>query len=431
MSRPMKTGGLKAWSLLASALQPLAPFWLRHRVARGKEEPERLGERLGMAGKPRPEGRLVWVHGASVGESLSALPLIEKLMTDGFHVLVTSGTVTSAAMMARRLPPATGGAMAIHQYVPLDLPRAVARFLDHWRPEAGLFVESDLWPNLIAATAARGIKLALVNARMSQASAEGWQRAPKTAAALLSAFDLCLAQDDEIAARFTGLGARGVTVVGSLKADAAPLAVDEAALAALKAEIGTRPVLLAAQTHAGEDETILPAHDALRLAFPDLLTIIVPRHVARGTDIAMLCGPRPSARRAMGQPVTPLTAVYIADTMGELGLFYRLASFCFLGGTLVPMGGHNPLEPAALGCAVLAGPHRSSAVTAYDTIFAAQGFGLVAASSDIAREVGRLIADPEGARRAGEAARTGAMALQGATAKSTALLEKLLADAQS
>jgi len=429
MSAPT-TGGLKAWSALASALQPLAPFWLRHRVARGKEEPERLGERLGLAGQARPEGRLVWVHGASVGESLAALPLIEKLMSDGFHVLVTSGTVTSAAMMAKRLPPAIGACRAIHQYVPLDLPRAVARFLDHWRPEAGLFVESDLWPNLIGAAAARGIKLALVNARMSQASADGWRRAPKTAAALLSAFDLCLAQDEEIAARFTGLGARGVTVVGSLKADAAPLAADDAALAALKAEIGARPVLLAAQTHAGEDETILPAHDALRLAFPDLLTIIVPRHVGRGQDIAMLCGPRPSARRAMGQPVTSITAVYIADTMGELGLFYRLAPFCFLGGTLVPMGGHNPLEPAALGCAVLAGPHRSSAVTAYDAIFAAQGFGLVAASGDIAREVGRLIADPEGARRAGEAARTGAISLQGAVAKSAALLEKLLADAQ-
>jgi 3-deoxy-D-manno-octulosonic-acid transferase len=194
----------------------------------------------------------------------------------------------------------------------------------------------------------------------------------------------------------------------------------------LRAEIGTRPLLLAAQTHPGEDETVLPAHDALVQAFPNLLTIIVPRHVGRGQDIAMLCGPRPSARRAMEQPITVLTAVYIADTMGELGLFYRLAPFCFLGGTLVPMGGHNPLEPAALDCAVLAGPDRSSARAGFDAILAAQGFGAVASSADIAREAGRLLADPAAARAAGEAARNGAASLRGAVAKSAALLEKLL-----
>ena len=427
----MTTMGLRAWKILGHVLQPLAPLWLRHRVVRGKEEPVRLSERMGVAGKARPEGRLVWVHGASVGESLAALPLIEKLMADGFHVLVTSGTVTSAAMMAQRLPTKIGNAIAIHQYVPLDLPRAVARFLDHWRPEAGLFVESDLWPNLIGAAQARGIKLALINARMSAKSAEGWRRAPKTATALLSAFDLCLAQDAEIAARFENLGARGVTVVGSLKADAPPLAADEAALADMRSAIGARPVLLAAQTHAGEDETILPAHDALRQAFPDLLTIIVPRHTVRGENIAMLCGPRPSARRSLQQPVTPLTAVYIADTMGELGLFYRLAPFCFLGGSLVPMGGHNPQEPAALGCAVLAGPHLKNSAAAHDAIFAAQGFGPVASSTDIAREAGRLIADPDAARQAGEAARQGAATLRGAVTKSAALLEELLSHARA
>ena len=427
----MTTMGLRAWKILGHVLQPLAPLWLRHRVVRGKEEPVRLSERMGVAGKARPEGRLVWVHGASVGESLAALPLIEKLMADGFHVLVTSGTVTSAAMMAQRLPTQIGNAIAIHQYVPLDLPRAVARFLDHWRPEAGLFVESDLWPNLIGAAQARGIKLALINARMSAKSAEGWRRAPKTATALLSAFDLCLAQDAEIAARFENLGARGVTVVGSLKADAPPLAADEAALADMRSAIGARPVLLAAQTHAGEDETILPAHDALRQAFPDLLTIIVPRHTVRGENIAMLCGPRPSARRSLQQPVTPLTAVYIADTMGELGLFYRLAPFCFLGGSLVPMGGHTPQEPAALGCAVLAGPHLKNSAAAHDAIFAAQGFGPVASSTDIAREAGRLIADPGAARQAGEAARQGAATLRGAVAKSAALLEELLSHARA
>ena len=174
MSHAPRPGGLAAWRLATRLVAPLAPLILRQRAVRGKEDRARIRERLGHAAFPRPQGRLVWVHGASVGESLSVLPLIERLTADGFAVLATSGTVTSAAMLAKRLPPG-----AIHQYVPLDLPRAVARFLDHWRPEAGLFVESDLWPNLIGAAQARGVKLALVNARMSEASAQSWRRAPK------------------------------------------------------------------------------------------------------------------------------------------------------------------------------------------------------------------------------------------------------------
>ena len=345
--------GLWGWRLATRVLTPVAPLLLRQRAARGKEDWARLNERLGIAGLARPAGRLIWLHGASVGESLSALPLIEKLKGQG-TVLVTSGTVTSAAMMSQRLP-----AGALHQYVPLDTPGAVARFLDHWKPDAGLFIESDLWPNLIGAARARGVKLALVNARISAASAERWRWARRSVKALLSAFDMVLAQDDEVAQRFRGLGARQVEVVGSLKADAPPLTTDEDALAAMRQAIDGRPVLLAAQTHPGEDETVLPAHDLLRARFPDLLTILIPRHTARGTDLEMLCGTRAVKRRSAGGRISSQTAIYIADTMGEMGLFYRLAPFCFLGGTLVPLGGHNPLEPAALHCAVLAGPHTA------------------------------------------------------------------------
>lgn len=409
---------LTGWRLLTGLAAPLAPLLLRQRAARGKEDTKRLGERLGHTQVPRPEGRLVWIHGASVGESLSALPLVERLQADGANVLVTSGTVTSAVLMQMRLPPG-----ALHQFVPLDTPGAVARFLDHWRPDMGLFVESDLWPNLILAAARRGVRLALVNARISARSAERWRMARDSGAALLGAFDLVLAQDEEIANRFRALGAKDVRVVGSLKADAPPLPVDEAGLAALRADIGTRPLLLAAQTHPGEDETLLPAHDQLRARYPDLLTILVPRHPERGPDIAMLCGARTAARRGAGERITPDTQIYVADTLGELGLFYRLAPFCFLGGTLVPLGGHNPLEPAALSCAVLAGPHTASAVKAYDAILAAQGFGRVFTSADIAREAARLIADPEGARAAGAAAAQGAARLAGAVARTLQALK--------
>ena len=385
------TPGLTAWRLLAGLASPLAPLLLGQRAARGKEDRTRLDERLGHATIPRPVGKLVWVHGASVGESLSALPLIERLLADGkVSVLVTSGTVTSATILGQRMPQG-----ALHQFVPLDTPGAVSRFLDHWKPDVGLFVESDLWPNLILSAASRGVRLALVNARISARSAGHWAWAKKSAAALLGAFDVVLAQDEEIACRFRHLGARDVQVVGSLKADAPPLAADEARLAALRAMIGKRPVLLAAQTHPGEDETVLPAHDILRGRFPDLLTILVPRHVERGSEIEMLCGARPSSRRSTGGIIGAQTAIYIADTLGEMGLFYRLAPFCFLGATLVPLGGHNVLEPAALHCAVLAGPHTENARDAFAAVLGAQGFGTVSSSADIAREAARLLSDPE------------------------------------
>src|SRR6185437_12744152 len=239
--------GLRAWRWLGMAVTPLAPLLLSERAARGKEERARMQERLGAAGLPRPAGRLIWIHGASVGESLAALPLIEQLLARGNAVLVTSGTVTSAAMMEARLP-----AGAIHQYVPLDTPRAVARFLDYWRPAAGLFVESDLWPTLLLEARQRGVKLALINARISERSAARWQWVPNMARTLLGAFDMVLAQDEDFAQRVRALGAVKVTNGGSLKADAPPLGCDPAALAALKNAIGARPVLLAAQTHPGE-----------------------------------------------------------------------------------------------------------------------------------------------------------------------------------
>ena len=414
--------GYRAYRLATAALAPAVPLFLRRRAARAKEDRTRVNERLGRDLRARPEGPLIWVHGASVGECIAALPLIDALLVDARrNVLVTSGTVTSARMMSERLPP-----RAIHQFVPIDLPSATARFLDHWRPDAGLFVDSDIWPNLVFGAKQRGIKLALVNARMSERSFAGWRWARKTAAALLSAFDICLAQDDEIAQRFRTLGARDVRAIGSLKADAPPLPADPDHLEALKRAISNRPVLLAAQTHPGEDETILPASDVLRRTIPDLLTIIVPRHAERGSEIAMLCATRPSKRRALGELPAPDTAVYVADTMGELGLFYRLATFAFVGGSLIRHGGQNPLEPARLDCAVLAGPHTFNFTSAYEAIFRLQGAGLVRSSTEIAQIAQRLLQDPSEAARLGKAAAAAADTLGGAVAKTVAAVEQLL-----
>ena len=414
--------GFRAYRVATAALSPAIGQILKRRAARGKEDVARLRERFGETSVSRTAREVIWVHGASVGECIAALPLVEALLENpDRQVLVTSGTVSSARIMQERLP-----ARAIHQFVPVDTPGATARFLDHWRPQAGLFVDSDIWPNLILGARARGVKLALINARMSERSFAGWRWAPRTAAALLSSFDICLAQDDEIAERFRKLGAHGVQTIGSLKADAPPLPADAGELARLQDAIGNRPVLLAAQTHPGEDETILPVHDTLRQHIGDLLTILVPRHIERGAEIAMLCGDRPAKRRALGEYPSSHTAVYVADTMGELGLFYRLAHFAFVGGSLVRHGGQNPLEPARLDCAVLAGPHTFNFATAYEAIFKAQGLGLVQSSADIVDIAQKLLRDAATAKVVGTSAAAAAATLGGAVAKTISAVEQLL-----
>lgn len=418
-ARPL---GLRAYRAATAAAAPIVPLFLRRRATLGKEHPARRGERFGIADLRRPSGPLVWVHGASVGECIAALPIIEALIAEKkANVLVTSGTVASATLLQSRLP-----ASAIHQFVPVDTPQATARFITHWRPEIGLFVDSDLWPNLIVSAHASGTKLMLVNARISERSFRTWRWAPKSARALLSAFDVCLAQSDEFAERFRTLGCRDVRVTSSLKADAPPLSVDATALAEMRAAIGERPVFVAAQTHPGEDETILPSHDRLRSEIPDLLTIIVPRHVERGADIAMLCGERPTRRRSKRELPAKDTSVYVADTMNELGLFYRLGGFAFVGGTLVPVGGHNPLEPARLHRAVLAGPHIANSRISYEAIFAAQGAGMVSSSGDIVAIARKLLTDPGEAIRLGDAAAVGASRLGGAVGRTIDVIDDLL-----
>jgi 3-deoxy-D-manno-octulosonic-acid transferase len=413
---------LRTYRYATRVLEPIAPFALRRRARMGKELKARLPERLGHAAAARPAGELVWIHGASVGECLSVLPLIDALLeTQDRSVLVTSGTVSSAQLMEARLP-----GRALHQFAPVDAPGPVSRFLDHWRPDAGLFVDSEIWPNMLTLAHGRRMPLALINGRMSRKSFDGWRRAPAMARALLSLFDCCLAQDTDTAARLIALGARNVEVSGNLKADMPPLPADAGALADVRAQIGVRPVLLAASTHDGEEEIILPAHDRLRHRFPALLTIIVPRHPERGAGIAKLCGTRASALRSQASGIDGKTAVYIADTLGELGLFYRAVPFAFVGGSLVPHGGQNPLEAARLGAAVLSGPYTDNFVRDYDALFAAQGLGRIASATDLASLAGQFFTDPDGVRRIGEAARRTVQSLGGALARTRLAVDTIL-----
>jgi 3-deoxy-D-manno-octulosonic-acid transferase len=382
-----------AWHWTAAALAPVLPLHLRRRAARGKEIPARLRERYGE-GAERPPGRLLWLHAASVGETVSILPLIEVLARrdPALRFLVTTGTVTSAALLGQRLPPELAPRLA-HRFVPLDVPRWVARFLDGWRPDAAIFVESELWPNLVAATAARGIPMALVNARMSARAAGRWARVPGLARRVLSAFSIVLAQSEEDAARFRALGAPGAACPGNLKFAAAPLPADVDALARLAALVGDRPTWVAASTHPGEEAMVLDAHQRLAPAHPGLLTIIVPRHPERGAEVAALAGDIPAARRSLGEDPAPGTQVLVADTLGELGLWYRLARLAFVGGSLVPRGGQNPLEPARLNCPVLVGPHGWNFADILNRLIAAGGVVRIDVGSDPAAALAEAVAD--------------------------------------
>lgn len=389
---------------LTAAAAPLVSLGLRWRERRGKEDGARLGERFGVAAAPRPAGPLMWIHAASVGEANSVLALIERVVRErpGLAVLITTGTVTSARLVAPRLPP-----RALHHYVPVDLPGAVARFLDHWRPDFAVWVESELWPNLVLDTARRGIPMALVNARLSARSRRRWRATPGLARAMLASFAVCLTQDDEQARRFRELGAAAAESVGDLKSAAEELPADPAALAALRRQIGARPCWLAASTHPGEEDAAAAAHRRLARDYPAVLTVVVPRHPVRGESIAarLRAAGFAVARRAAGEAVEPGTAIYLADTLGELGLFYRAAGIAFIGGSLSGHGGHNPFEAARLGCAILHGPHVENFRAIAEALAKAGASETVADEAALARAVAALLGDEALRARRGAAAR--------------------------
>ena len=397
-----------------AALEPLAPSLLRARARRGKEDPGRISERLGRAGLPRPDGALVWLHGVSVGETTSLLPLVAALRTrrPDLTILVTCGTTTAAALLAQRLPEGV-----IHQFAPVDGPGAVRRFLDHWRPNAAVFVESELWPNLILAAKARGVRLALLSARMTAASANGWSQWPASARALLSAFDLIMPQDAATDERLNRLG--GTTGPRlNLKLVGEPLPADMAELDRLRAALAGRKVVLAASTHPGEDASIA---NAVRKAAPGGVLILAPRHPERGAEIAAMLG---GALRSRGEALGP---VYVADTLGELGLFFRLADIVVMGGSFVPgIGGHNPLEPARIGRPILTGRHVFNAADTYAEMFAEAAAIEPANGTALARHIRGLLDNPVIARRMGEAALAYANRQGAALDQALTLLDPLL-----
>jgi 3-deoxy-D-manno-octulosonic-acid transferase len=414
---------LKAYRLLTAVAVPVVDLALHYRRRHGKEHTERMGERRGESSVARPDGPLVWLHGASVGEMISILPLIERIRARGIPVLVTSGTLTSAEVAGRRLPPGV-----IHQFAPVDMPQFVARFLDHWRPNLALFVESDLWPNLLMASAERDIPMILINGRVSERSFKRWRLAPRTIGAMLGRFDLCLAQTAEDAARYAALGAPRYKTIGNLKLDAEDLPADATRLWQLQTAVGTRPIFAAASTHPGEEIELVDVHRRLKQSFPRLLTILVPRHPERGTGVAGIVrgAGLKLAQRSLGEMPNPDTEIYVADTLGELGLIYRIAPIVFIGGSLVPHGGQNPIEAAKLGAAVLHGPHVRNFAVIYAALGDAGGAVMVADAGQLAARIGGWLNDAEARRRAAQAGLATVGMLTGALDRTVTALEPYL-----
>lgn len=385
------------WRGTGHLLAPMARLWLRRRAAAGKEDAARLTERFGQATMARPAGQLAWCHGASVGEAQALLPLLQHLHAarPELTLLLTTGTVTSAELVRQRTAQGTLRGV-IHQFVPVDLPNAVDRFLDHWRPDLVLWSESDFWPGILAEIQRRDIPALLVNARMSERSCRRWSLAPQTAHWLLRSFRTIYAQTAQDAERLRRLGAADVIEAGNLKQAAPPLPANAETVMQWQMTLGDRPRWLAASTHPGEEQQIAGVHRALKSRFPGLLTIIVPRHPQRGPEIAAtLATPDCAiALRSRSEAITEATDIYIADTLGELGLWYRLCPVVMMGGSLIPHGGQNPLEPARLDCAVLFGPSMFNFSEAVAGLLDAGGAMQVRDAAELTAALGILLKDP-------------------------------------
>lgn len=416
---------LKTYRLATKLAAPVAPVLLAWRTRRGKEEPDRHAERYGIANAPRPSGFLVWFHAASVGEVNAALPVIDAMAKTrpDIRVLLTTATVTSARLARVRLPKG-----ALHQYVPLDRTGYMRRFLDHWRPDIAVLVESEIWPNLVLETKARTIPLLLINGRMSMSSFKAWRRRPGMSRPIFSAFDLVLAQNDALAERFAQLGAPDSRDVGNLKADAPPPPVDEASKTELTEALSGRPVWLAASTHPGEDEVIGTAHGLMKKALPGLVTIVVPRHPERGAPVAEALraqGLNVTLRSGGGLPDTG-TDIYIADTIGELGLFYALTPVAFVGGSLVSHGGQNPVEAIKLGTAVLTGPHHQNFADPYGALLKVGAAKEIADAESLAIAVLGLLQDDAARTQMQERAGEAVTAMGGALPRTLEAIERYL-----
>lgn len=404
---------------------PFAAWHVLRKLRRAGVPVPRTHETLGNATLFRSgSGLLVWFHAASVGESLSVLALVRRIgeLLPRARFLITSGTPTSAELVARRMPP-----RCVHQFAPLDAPGPLRRFLNHWRPSAAIFVESELWPQMLRRTHASGARMALVNARLSERSRKAWQRRPETAAYVLGVFDLILTQNDEMAQAMVDMHAPADRVARgiNLKSLSAPLPSEPDVLAQVRAALKGRPLWVAASTHPGEEEIVLDAHRVLLATYPDLALILVPRHPDRSDEVARLIAARglSCATRSKNQFPRAGEAVYLADTLGELGNWYALTDVVFLGGSLLPIGGHNPFEVAQAEAAVISGPHVFNFAETFRELAQLDAAITVTSADELAQAAGRLLNDPAARSAAIAAARA---AVEGRSSQLDSIARRLV-----
>lgn len=380
---------LNSYLALTRVLDPAYKAVVSRRKALGKEDPVRFSERFGRSSSTRPGGKLIWMHAASVGETQSLLGLIPALLAarEDLSILVTSGTRTSAELMERDLPD-----RAFHQFAPVDTPSVVKRFLDHWRPDLAIWVESEIWPRMLVETKARDIPMLLLNARVSQKSLERWGFARRAAGSIFSFFDLLLVQDQATHDLLSSLGLPKdkLKLTGSLKSELAPALPNKSQAARDLEYLRSRQHWIAASTHQGEDEIVLKAHRALP---QDSLLVLVPRHPERGPRLASLAKNMgfETGLRSNGDELESAGQVYIADTIGEMGLWYRATDVSFVGGSLVTgIGGHNPFEPILLGSNVIVGPYVGNFQDTYAVLLTAEAATSVSGAESLSAAVASL-----------------------------------------
>jgi len=416
------------YSALFYAAQPAVWARLALRARRQPDYREHLGERYGIYGGERPPNApTIWLHAVSVGETRAAEPLIDALLAHyPRHALLLTHMTPTGREAGRALAERYRGRV-VQAYLPYDLPDAAARFLAHFRPQLGIFMETEVWPNLIAAAKRRHIPLALVNARLSERSRRGYARLRALARPAFAGFDLVAAQTAADAARLRSLGAQAPQVTGNLKFDVTPDPGLLAQGARWRAEIGARPVWLAASTRDGEEALILDAFQ--RIALPQQLLILVPRHPQRFAEIGELVATRGFAlrRRSAGELPEAATQVWLGDSMGEMAAYYASADIALIGGSLLPFGGQNLIEAAACACPVLVGQHTWNFAQAADDAVASGAAWRIADADDLAPTLGHLLASPEARIDMREKAQAFAAAHRGATARTVALLDRLAA----
>lgn len=423
MSERWARNMLSAYRVLGSAAYPFMGPYIAWRASRGKEERARRGERYGKTPIARPNGPVIWAHAASVGETVAMVPLIDSIAATGIHILLTTGTVTSAKVVAEQL-----GSKVIHQYAPLDLQQAVNNFLDHWKPDLAIGCESEIWPTTVLSLGRRHIPQVLVNARLSDRSFAAWQKRPALAEALFENFAHVVAQSELDGERFRTLGARPVSVSGNIKVDTAPPPADERALSTLQRQIDGRPAWAAISTHDGEEEIAAEVHRMLKVRYPQLVTIIVPRHPERAPAIEAMLTQKglKIASRSRGEPIAPDTDVLLGDTIGEMGLYLQLTEIAFIGNSLTTEGGHNPMEPAMMGAAVLTGRNVQNFRDSFQRLIKNGGARVVKDRNMLAGAVNFLLSNPAQLRAMIEAGVSTVKDMRGALDRTLLSLEPFI-----